>query len=608
MFKINEADLPTLRTRRALLILDLQENLVGKNGIIPVHQPPQLLENVKRLVPEFRRTGTIIWIQSTFEKSRKINDETANCENVITNRQVIPRVTTPARKGAPSTRAKQNSRRMQDIVSRIVERSNVGVDSAELLDHKEIIEAGDDDHTNDESAEDDEDYLSSNFEEHLATMHPGVSASSQVLDSLRDVSNSKGDIVFVKSHYSAFKSGALVKTLRSQLITELFICGALTNMSVFATAMDAARYGYTITLVEDCLGWRSKSRHEQSLKSLDEATGCDICMSLDIIKEISEKKAQKTTKSESVTAKGQPRVSAEDNALGDLMGKLKLESKSSPPSKATKGPARTVKDDKDPGSMMEKLKLESETHPTSKAGVDLAKVTLATTKENTSAVVCEDDFVPVDEDLGSMMAKLELATTTDATSKAGSKDTKGGLATTGLQPSVVDTNNRSTVVRSSAEGSQPSNAEGTTGKIRVRSKVHVRRRPPTQKSDTSISTTASTPELEATKGSTPEVKALKEETPDAHMPKRSSPEVKAIKDSGTKVEATKESKPKVESVKESKTNVEAKLPDSAPKLHLSYRHASTQTQTQTENQDHQACCCVHAKGCRLSTTEEKQKG
>jgi hypothetical protein len=69
-------------------------------------------------------------------------------------------------------------------------------------------------------------------------------------------------------HYSAFAKTSLLFTLRAKLITELYICGCFTNVSIYATAMDAARYGIQTTLVEDCLGYRHRDRHDLALQRL----------------------------------------------------------------------------------------------------------------------------------------------------------------------------------------------------------------------------------------------------------------------------------------------------------------------------------------------------
>lgn len=157
-----------------------------------------------------------------------------------------------------------------------------------------------------------------------------VKAGSKSARSLRDkpalldalqVLSKPNDTYFTKSHYSAFKSGSLVQTLRRNMITELFICGALSNTSVYATAAEAASYGIEITLVDDCLGWRGKSRHEQAMDSLKNEYGYNKLTSGEIIADIREKRAQ--------TNLNRPVRHQENEELATMVGLLKLQSETS---------------------------------------------------------------------------------------------------------------------------------------------------------------------------------------------------------------------------------------------------------------------------------------
>ena len=107
---------------------------------------------------------------------------------------------------------------------------------------------------------------------------PGAEFATQI----KDVIDAK-DLQVTKTYYSAFGSTSLLLTLRSKLITELFVGGNMTNLSVFATAMDAARYGIKITLIEDCLGYRNKSRHEAAIKTLKDVMGADLMTAAQVI-------------------------------------------------------------------------------------------------------------------------------------------------------------------------------------------------------------------------------------------------------------------------------------------------------------------------------------
>ena len=90
--------------------------------------------------------------------------------------------------------------------------------------------------------------------------------------------NARQDFVITKSHYSAFESTQLLTRLRTRFITELYIFGALTNISIYSTALDAARHGLMLTIVEDCCGYRDAMRHNNALQSLVRLTGCDTVL------------------------------------------------------------------------------------------------------------------------------------------------------------------------------------------------------------------------------------------------------------------------------------------------------------------------------------------
>ncbi|KAF7312131.1 hypothetical protein MIND_00225500 [Mycena indigotica] len=77
------------------------------------------------------------------------------------------------------------------------------------------------------------------------------------------------DVLLTKGWYSAFKETNLEELLRQRGITHLFIGGLLTNVCVSATAEDAVKScGLTVTILEDCLGWRKFRSHEMALSKM----------------------------------------------------------------------------------------------------------------------------------------------------------------------------------------------------------------------------------------------------------------------------------------------------------------------------------------------------
>lgn len=105
----------------------------------------------------------------------------------------------------------------------------------------------------------------------IESQHPPVSKgtpASEWHEPVRGMMVLPPDREVTKSWYSAFKDTDLLKTLRGRLVTQLVIVGLMTNVDVLATAADAARHGFEVWVLEDCLGYRSLSAHALALEVL----------------------------------------------------------------------------------------------------------------------------------------------------------------------------------------------------------------------------------------------------------------------------------------------------------------------------------------------------
>ncbi|KAL3425832.1 isochorismatase [Phlyctema vagabunda] len=317
MFEIAEGDLPFVRTRSALLALDLQNDFLKKDCLLPVDNPPDFVDKITTLAAHFRVAGDVLWFRSQYLHSRVINNKTnPNSENVITDNEL------PA-----SSRGVESEPSLRPSV-KAVRRNGRLAERLSAIDGSGQEDSGDDDV--------DERSLTETF----LTMEPGCKAriglqespgSNLVMNVVKTLDNEK-DLIFQKSHYSAFKDGQLVQTLRGRFVTEIYICGSLTNISVFATAMDAARHGYSITLIEDCCGYRSKARHDEALRQLTEFTGCDVMASADLIRELQEKemvrqraRARRTAPNRAAPRRDARMRNNDGTALEGMMKKLALE-------------------------------------------------------------------------------------------------------------------------------------------------------------------------------------------------------------------------------------------------------------------------------------------
>lgn len=93
------------------------------------------------------------------------------------------------------------------------------------------------------------------------------------------------DSIVIKPQYSAFDQTSLLTDLRKNLITDVYLCGCLTNVDVYSTALDAVPHGLRVTVIEDCLGYRSEVKHKQALGQMVEIMGVDKVDSDEIVNE-----------------------------------------------------------------------------------------------------------------------------------------------------------------------------------------------------------------------------------------------------------------------------------------------------------------------------------
>ena len=310
MFEIDANNLPVVRTRQALLVLDLQNDIVSDGSPLQVDTPLDFVPTILNLVSYFRTSGPVVWIRSAFVSSRPVNEPQGESEKVITDRELLGKhrrftYNDGYRRGRSRPSSVGSSKTPEGRGSQVEDHNPLEVDDDE--DNDPISEA-------------------------FLTVEPGDtpqivlqnSTGSNLAEVVLESVDKTRDLFFEKSHYSAFKDGKLVQILRSQFVTEIYICGALSNISVFATAMDAARHGYAITIITDCLGYRSKARHDEAMNQLTQFTGCDMIDSQDLIGHFQRKANAKRTPTPSRNARPRPRPRPKDSSLENLMSDLNI--------------------------------------------------------------------------------------------------------------------------------------------------------------------------------------------------------------------------------------------------------------------------------------------
>jgi len=215
-----QASASSLQPRKALIVLGLQNDFLSSNGKLPIPDTA-FVDRLVDFVPRFREFGDVVWIRSLSELSTP-------AENAMSEGETIVATDEHVRFSLPTKRSK-----------------NYSPTSTGDLD-KEL-------------------FLDSTSAERRCCIR--ATTGAQWDDRLLPLQQAN-DLQLDSSHYSAFAKTSLLFTLRTRLITELYICGCLTNISVYATAMDAARHGLQTTLIEDCLGYRQHDRHELALNQL----------------------------------------------------------------------------------------------------------------------------------------------------------------------------------------------------------------------------------------------------------------------------------------------------------------------------------------------------
>ncbi|KAI1608749.1 hypothetical protein EDD37DRAFT_387832 [Exophiala viscosa] len=236
---------PPVKTKQALILLDLQNDFVSLDGKMPVANVLPFLPNLIPLVADFREKGEVIWVGTEYKQPRS---------------DISP-VT-----GSHSILLKHNLKEQNG-------------------EYEENQCLGDPDNTRSPS----EDPLAPSKEPDV--MHDREAFLAPVLtttryrccipgsvgieypDAINAAMDSQRDLVMLKSHYSAFVDTSLLMHLRTRLITELYICGSLSNIAVYATVLDAVCHGLQVTIIEDCLGYNDASCHVEAVRQMADDMG-----------------------------------------------------------------------------------------------------------------------------------------------------------------------------------------------------------------------------------------------------------------------------------------------------------------------------------------------
>lgn len=266
---------PHFQTHQALLVIGLQNDFIQPDARLPVDTRNGFLDRIHTVIPKFRQlSANIIWVKTVYEADRSANDPaTGEGDAVVVgglvdgvddstdDEEELPRDLIPA----TQSRSSRHKQRALDLFKRVSARKPpIARKSSQL------------------PIEDDEELFLLKSSKNGPACLPET-PGAEFIDSVKTKIEPK-DTVLQTTNYSAFLGTSLLLILRAKLVTELYICGCITNVSVLASVIDAARHGIRINVIEDCLGYRKQNRHDEALRRMVDFFDANIVTSQEILR------------------------------------------------------------------------------------------------------------------------------------------------------------------------------------------------------------------------------------------------------------------------------------------------------------------------------------
>ncbi|KAF3914500.1 hypothetical protein AA313_de0206832 [Arthrobotrys entomopaga] len=302
-----------LRTRRALLVLDCQKAFLaptlanGSNNpmLIPKEQVAKVVKTLAPLLSAFREGGDeVIWVNTVFDGSRESGrrdgvfldeededtekGEDAGDEASTTSSNGIPngsgkKGSKPPPRGPAINTAKAKAARYNKMLSGILKRMDFD-DSDETSEQDDGEGSRSKPKPKHLKPSETDEYLSDEFTDKYPDFWNGEEYKFPP-DEVKALVNDS-DKKFTKNEYSAFKIPNFLGVLRSRMVTEIYFVGAHSNVSVFASVADAAMHGFVLTVVNDCVLYRSKNRHTTAIKEMENDLGVNTMQSTDLLRKL----------------------------------------------------------------------------------------------------------------------------------------------------------------------------------------------------------------------------------------------------------------------------------------------------------------------------------
>ena len=284
-------NLPLFETRKALIIINMQNDSFYVKDDLYITKNLEFVPRLKEMIPYFRRYGDIVWVKThlgvlaptTVPNAAKVEEESAKLAEK--NRQEQKQREQQMKHDVKTEQAREEATRSYEL-DPIDPNAGSGTDYPTYHPSSKVremmkqasAETRAEKRSADLQAFDDKD---STMEKLLTRPRKGQQSrffiagtrGAEICDELLEVVDESLDLVVTKHHYSAFDQTSLLTALRAKLVTEVYLCGCLTNVGVYSTAADAVQHGLQVTVVEDCLGYRSEKKHEEAMRQMADIMG-----------------------------------------------------------------------------------------------------------------------------------------------------------------------------------------------------------------------------------------------------------------------------------------------------------------------------------------------
>ena len=298
---------PSFETRKALVIINLQNDSLYRQDEVYICKNHDFVGRLKTLIPYFRRIGDIIWVHTEMSRASKEpspdaarteeqmneNDHKSRQQQQLQDDQLeddTSKVQTrkkrepSAKKKSPPANSPEGGSPTQDYTT-----YHPSSRTKDMMQRASAQARADQRSANMDVFNDKgnvwEEKLVKPRKGQQKKFYVGGTHGAETLDELKPIVDEESDRLIVKQHYSAFDQTSLLMALRMSLVTQLYICGSLTNVGVYSTAADAVQHGFEVILVEDCLGYRSEEKHEEAMRQMADIMGANGVDSEELIDE-----------------------------------------------------------------------------------------------------------------------------------------------------------------------------------------------------------------------------------------------------------------------------------------------------------------------------------